>query len=86
MMTEAGASPTVDAEADLDSFDADGFTLDWVAADATARELFVLALGDIDSGADWTDSNSDLAKLNEELVKEYEVPADLLVDPDYINS
>ena len=31
-------TPTVDAEADLSSFDADGFTLDWTTADAVARE------------------------------------------------
>lgn len=38
-------TPTEDARADLESFDADGFTLDWEAADATARELVYLAFG-----------------------------------------
>ncbi len=42
-MTEG--TPSTEAEADLDSFDADGFTLDWVAADATAREFVYVAFG-----------------------------------------
>ncbi len=37
---------TVNAEADMQSFDADGFTLNWTTADATAREFLYLALGD----------------------------------------
>ena len=32
-----------DEEADVDSFDTDGFTLDWTAADATARQFIYLA-------------------------------------------
>jgi hypothetical protein len=36
---------TIDAEADLSSFDSDGFTLDWTTADATAREFAYLAFG-----------------------------------------
>lgn len=36
---------TTNAEADLSSFDADGFTLDWTTADATAREFGYLAFG-----------------------------------------
>lgn len=46
-----GSSSTIDAEADLDSFDSDGFTLDWTTADATAREVLYLALGDAASGS-----------------------------------
>jgi hypothetical protein len=34
-----------DAEADLDSFDADGFTLDWTTADAVAREFVFICFG-----------------------------------------
>lgn len=48
MLTEG--TPTLDAEADLDSFDSDGFTLDWVTADATAREFAYLAFGDAAAG------------------------------------
>lgn len=33
------------AEADLDSFDSDGFTFDWTTADATARQFLYLAMG-----------------------------------------
>lgn len=43
------ASPsTVEAEADLSSFDADGFTLDWTTADTNAREFCYLAIGAIE--------------------------------------
>lgn len=48
MLTEG--TPTLDAEADLDSFDSDGFTLDWGTADATAREFAYLAFGDAAAG------------------------------------
>ena len=41
-----GASNAADAECALDSLDVDGFTLDWTVADATAREVLWLALGD----------------------------------------
>lgn len=43
MMTEG--TPTVNAAADLASFDSDGFTLNWTAADATAREIIYMAFG-----------------------------------------
>lgn len=36
---------TTDAEADLQSFDNDGFTLDWTTADATAREFWGILFG-----------------------------------------
>jgi hypothetical protein len=36
---------TVDAEADLNSFDADGYTLGWTTADATAREFVAVSMG-----------------------------------------
>lgn len=42
MQTEG--TPTEDARADLESFDSDGFTLDWEAADATAREILYWAM------------------------------------------
>ncbi|MGH9921299.1 MAG: hypothetical protein ACRD38_00955 [Nitrososphaerales archaeon] len=39
-------TPTTDAEADLQSFDSDGFTLNWTTRnDATAREIIYIALG-----------------------------------------
>jgi hypothetical protein len=41
----AAGSPTTNAVADLVSFDADGFTLNWTTADATAREILYLAFG-----------------------------------------
>jgi hypothetical protein len=37
---------SIDAEADVDSLDFDGFTLDWISADATAREVLYLVFGD----------------------------------------
>lgn len=49
MLTEG--TPTVDAEADLSSFDSDGFTLNWGTADATAREFAYLAFGSDAGGA-----------------------------------
>lgn len=45
MATEAGASPTTQAEADIDSFSSDTFTLDWTTADATARVFGYVAFG-----------------------------------------
>lgn len=39
-----GGTPTVVAEADLSSFDSDGFTLDWTTADATGRQFLYLAM------------------------------------------
>lgn len=45
MGTEAGASPTTQAEANISTFDSDGFTLDWTTADATARVFGYVALG-----------------------------------------
>lgn len=46
MITE-GSTPTVNAAADLNSFDSDGFTLNWTTADATARELLFIAIGPV---------------------------------------
>jgi hypothetical protein len=45
MMTEG--TPTLDAEAHLESFDSDGFTLHWTTADAVAREFAYLAVGSV---------------------------------------
>jgi hypothetical protein len=39
------SSSTIEAECEIDSFDADGFTLDWTTADATAREIVYVAFG-----------------------------------------
>ncbi len=38
------------AEADLDSFDSDGYTLDWTTVDASGRAFFTLAFGDAAAG------------------------------------
>ncbi len=46
MATEAGASPTTQAEAAISSFASDSFTLDWTTADATARVFGYVAFGD----------------------------------------
>lgn len=40
------ASTTTDAEASIQSIDADGFTLNWTTADAMQREYLWIALGD----------------------------------------
>lgn len=40
------STPTVLAAADLSTFDADGFTLNYTTADATARQVLALAFGD----------------------------------------
>ena len=39
------------AEADVQSLDSDGYTLDWTTASGTAHHFFVLALGESSSGA-----------------------------------
>ncbi len=44
ILTLAASASTVNARADLTSFDSDGFTLNWSAADATAREIIYWAL------------------------------------------
>ena len=41
-----GGTPTRLALADFTSQNADGFTLNWTTADATARQNFYLAVGD----------------------------------------
>jgi hypothetical protein len=60
MMTENTlAAAITNAEADLSSFDSDGFTLNWGTADATAREFIYLAMGSPDparNAALWTTS------------------------------
>lgn len=43
MMTEGTVA--IQAAADLNSFDSDGFTLNWTTADATAREVIYFAVG-----------------------------------------
>lgn len=61
MATEAGASPTTQAEAALSSFDSDGFTLNWSTADATARVFGYVAMG-ANSGASAIKTIQELAK------------------------
>lgn len=41
----SSTTTTVDAEADLNSLDSDGYTENWTTADATAREFVVLGIG-----------------------------------------
>lgn len=66
MATEgASASPTVNAEAELDSLDSDGFTLDWTTADATARVFGYVAFG----GAGVSSSIKKLAGITQANVK-----------------
>lgn len=43
-------TPTLDAEADLNSFDSDGFTLNYTTADTFARNISYLAFGAISAG------------------------------------
>lgn len=43
--------PSVGAEADLTSFDSDGFTLNWTTNDTIASEILYLALGDAGSNS-----------------------------------
>jgi hypothetical protein len=47
----ADSGTTTVAEADLSSFDSDGFTLDWTTADGTAREFSYMAFGPASAGA-----------------------------------
>ena len=51
VLRHATPPSTIDAEADLSSFDSGGFTLDWTTADATAREFAYLAFGSTAAGA-----------------------------------
>lgn len=44
--TGGGTTSTLSAEADVQSFDSNGFTLNWTTADATAREFGALLLGE----------------------------------------
>jgi hypothetical protein len=41
-----GAGPSVPAEADLSSFDNDGFTLNWTTNNSSGHEILYMALGD----------------------------------------
>ena len=45
VFVHATAPATTDADADLSSFDSDGYTLNWSTADATAREFIGLSIG-----------------------------------------
>jgi hypothetical protein len=51
VLRHASNPSTTDAEADLTSLDADGYTLDWTTADATAREFLAIAVGSNAVGA-----------------------------------
>jgi hypothetical protein len=44
-LIDSDAPGAVDAEADVDSLDGDGFTLDWTTADAVEREFLFMAMG-----------------------------------------
>ena len=45
ILRHATSPSTTDAEADLSSFDPDGYTLNWTTADAVAREFIGLSMG-----------------------------------------
>lgn len=60
--TTVGSAPTVNAQADISSLDADGFTLNWTAADATARLFGYLALAASAGGALTTSLDAALLK------------------------
>ncbi len=47
---ETSGSTATDADADVATFDPDGFTLNWTTADATAREIFYVALASGNGG------------------------------------
>ena len=55
MRTEAGGTPSTNAEADLTTLDSDGFTVNWTTADATAREFYYLLLGSSAAAAQTVD-------------------------------
>lgn len=46
-----GATPTLDEEADVTSFDTDGFTLDWTTVSATQIAHQILSFGEAGAGA-----------------------------------
>jgi hypothetical protein len=46
VLVHTNDSGTTKGEADLSSFDSDGFTLNWTNTDGTARESFYMAFGD----------------------------------------
>ena len=47
-------NPTINAQADFVSFDANGFTLNWTTTDATARQILYWAIGPTNSDVlDW---------------------------------
>ena len=45
-LDSGGINPTSAGQADLASFDADGFTLDWTSTDGVARQTIYMAFGD----------------------------------------
>lgn len=59
----ANSSLTVNAAADHVSFDSDGQTVNWTTADATAREVLVLWVGDASGGVAQGDPSFQVNKL-----------------------
>lgn len=57
------ATPTLNAAADLTSLDADGFTLNYSTADATAREVLAMAFGSAAGGGGATVTYPQLERL-----------------------
>jgi hypothetical protein len=64
---------TTSAECDVNSFDADGYTLNWTTADGTARQFFVLGWAAAAGGTPYAENPSDSVALSDavtfELVK-----------------
>ncbi|MEE9197353.1 MAG: hypothetical protein V3U45_04350 [bacterium] len=50
-LADPGVTPALAADAELQSFDAGGFTLDWTTVDATAREVLYWAFGGVSASA-----------------------------------
>jgi hypothetical protein len=50
----SGSAATIIGESTITSLDADGFTLNWTTADATAREFIFMAFGPAGGAADPT--------------------------------
>lgn len=51
VIVHASNSATLNAKAAIDSLDPDGYTLNWVTADATAREFMVIGVGASPAGS-----------------------------------
>lgn len=69
----AAQPSTTQAEADVSSFDSDGFTLDWTTADAAAREFVYVAIGPGAGGTTYPQTISASSTATASLVKRVNV-------------